>query len=119
MQEKNNEVRVTDLADWLNISKPSVTRAVSNLKKRNLVEHENYGLLKLTPSGFLFARNIVLRHLVLRKFLCDLLGVEEEIAELEACKLEHSMSNGTIDKLKKYLIGLIFSTSNKFNLFVW
>ena len=103
LQEINNEVRVTDLADKLNISKPSVTRAVNNLKKRNLVEHENYGLLKLTPSGFVFAKNIVLRHIVLRKFLCDLLGVEKEIAEIEACKLEHSMSNGTINKLKKYL----------------
>ena len=103
LQEINNEVRVTDLADKLNISKPSVTRAVSNLKKRKLVEHENYGLLKLTPNGFVFAKNIVIRHVVLKKFLCDLLGIEEKIAEIEACKLEHSMSNRTINKLKKYL----------------
>jgi len=103
LQEMHNEVRVTDLADKLNISKPSVTRAVNNLKKRKLVEHENYGLLKLTPNGFVFAKSIVIRHIILKKFLCDLLGVDKKIADIEACKLEHSMSNGTINKLKKYL----------------
>ena len=108
LQETNNDVRVTDLADRLDISKPSVTRAVNNLKRQNLVEHENYGSLKLTSSGFVFARNIVVRHIVLKKFLCDLLGVDVKVAEVEACKLEHSMSNDTINKLKNYLkeIGL-------------
>ena len=60
-------------------------------------------MLKLTEKGFLYAENIVMRHDVLIKFLCDLLGVEKNLARIEACKLEHAMSNATINKLKRYL----------------
>lgn len=100
---QNDNVRVTDLADKLSVSKPSVTRAINKLKQKNFVEHENYGLLKLTANGFLYAENIVMRHDVLIKFLCDLLGVEKKLARNEACKLEHAMSNATINKLRRYL----------------
>lgn len=103
LQQTNQDVRVTDLACKLNISKPSVNRAINNLKKKNFVEHENYGLLKLTESGLKTAKNIAMRHVTIRKFLCDLLGVKKEIAEVEACRLEHSMSNDTIKKLQNYL----------------
>ncbi len=103
LQMQNDNVRVTDLADKLSVSKPSVTRAVNKLKQKSFVEHENYGLLKLTEKGFLYAENIVMRHDVLIKFLCDLLGVEKNLARIEACKLEHAMSNATINKLKRYL----------------
>ena len=103
LQEKNKDVRVTDLACQLNISKPSVNRAINNLKKTGYVEHENYGLLKLTQSGFVFAKDIAIRHATLKKFLCNLLGVDKNIAEIEACNLEHSMSNDTIIKLQDYL----------------
>ena len=103
LQMQNDNVRVTDLAGRLSVSKPSVTRAVNKLKQKNFVEHENYGLLKLTANGFSYAENIVMRHDVLIKFLCDLLGVEKKIARIEACKLEHAMSNATINKLRRYL----------------
>lgn len=103
LQNRYMSVRVTDLAEKLNVSKPSVTRAVNNLKKKNFVEHENYGLLKLTRSGFLYAESIVLRHDILTRFLCELLGIEKKFAVREACKLEHAMSNATLEKLKRYL----------------
>ena len=103
LQVQDDYVRVTDLADKLNVSKPSVTRAVNKLKQKKFVEHENYGSLKLTAKGFLYAENIVVRHDVLIKFLCDLLGVEKKLARIEACRLEHAMSNATINKLKRYL----------------
>ena len=97
------QVRITDLAEKLSLSKPSVSRAVSNLKKQNLVEHESYGLLKLTDNGYVLAKEIADRHSTLKKFLHNLLGVDEKVAEEEACRLEHSMCNGTIDKLRVYL----------------
>ena len=100
---KENNITQETLADKLNVSKPSVTRAVNKLKQKKFVEHENYGSLKLTAKGFLYAENIVVRHDVLIKFLCDLLGVEKKLARIEACKLEHAMSNATINKLKRYL----------------
>lgn len=103
LQEISKDVRVTDLAGKLNISKPSVNRAINNLKKQNLVEHENYGLLKLTEKGLSCARNVALRHITIKKFLHDLLGVDIKTAESEACRLEHSMCNDTLDKLQKYL----------------
>ena len=103
LQQVNKDVRVTDLAHRLNISKPSVNRAIKNLKKYGFVNHENYGFLNLTENGFVTAQNIAMRHITLKKFLSDLLGVEKNIAEIEACHLEHSMSDDTIKKLQNYL----------------
>lgn len=95
-------VRVTDLALELNISKPSVNRAINTLKNQELVEHEHYGNLKLTEKGLELAKNVAQRHRVLKKFLKNILGVEEKTAEKEACLIEHNLSADTIHKISEY-----------------
>lgn len=103
IRKKNGTVRVTDLAAEMNISKPSVNKAINTLKAQGLVDHEKYGLLSLTHKGEQLAKNIEKRHMVVKKFLFEVLKVEEEKAEKEACFIEHGISLDTIEKLSQYL----------------
>ncbi len=102
--EKNKgEVRITDIALFMNLSKPSVNKAVSTLKENGLLEHEKYGSIRLTETGTRLAKEIYFRHETLTKFFIDTLGIEPRIAEDEACKIEHIISHQTLNKLVDYM----------------
>ena len=103
LMEKDQAVRVTDVANYLGISKPSVNKAIKNLKSMELVVHEHYGLLGLTEKGRQIAQQVAKRHVVITEFLEKYLGVDAKIAEKEACLMEHSMSADTVDKLETFL----------------
>lgn len=96
-------VRVTDLALRLDVSKASVNKAVSLLKDASLVNHEHYGTITLTEQGRNTAREVSLRHKTLKRFLVRVLGVEEAIAEEDACQMEHAISQTTMDRLLEFL----------------
>jgi len=100
---ETQDVRVTDLATQMGISKPSVNRAVNTLKSRGYVEHEHYGCLHLTPEGLAIAHNVANRHVTLKRFLVQVLHVEETTAGEEACRMEHCLSMDTIRKLQEYM----------------
>jgi len=101
--EQNTVARVKDIAAKLNVRKPSVHTAINELKKLGLVEQEPYGCVTLTKSGTLEAKKVVRRHEILRKFLL-LLGVPSEIAERDACAMEHLLSKETYDAIEKFRI---------------
>ena len=101
--QRNGNVRVTDVALEMGISKPSVNKAINILKTNEYVQHEHYGLLSLTETGEEIAKEVAERHFALKRFLHDLLGVEEKKAENEACLMEHSMSRETVRLLQTYL----------------
>lgn len=103
IEKKKGEVRITDIALFMNLSKPSVNKAVSTLKENGLLEHEKYGAIKLTVSGTKLAKEIYFRHETLTKFFIETLGIEPEIAEDEACKIEHIISRQTLSKLVDYM----------------
>ncbi|MFV0439935.1 MAG: metal-dependent transcriptional regulator [Lachnospirales bacterium] len=103
LSTESPKVRVTDLANKLNVSKPSVNKAVSILKEQGFIEHEKYGTLQLTDSGKKIAEDVRERHDILKYFLVEVLKVEEDVAEDEACKMEHGLSQETIRKLKNFL----------------
>ncbi len=96
-------VRITDIAGHLGVSKPSVNRAVNTLTQHGFLEHEAYGSIKITPMGESYAANVLHRHKLIKQFLMKTLGVDEKNAENDACKMEHVMSPVTIDKLYEYL----------------
>lgn len=102
IQRENGSARVTDVSDRMGISKPSVNRAINTLKKQEYVEHEPYGTLTLTAEGLKTAKSVAERHYAIKRFLV-LIGVSDEDAENEACRLEHAMSAETVLKLKAYL----------------
>ena len=81
LSEKDDAVRVTDIAEKLDIAKPSVTAAVNTLKEKGLVVQERYGKVFLTPEGRAYALKVKRRHKALRNFLVHVLGVSEQTAE--------------------------------------
>ena len=101
LQEKNGHVRSTDIADYMGYSKPSVSRAMGLLKQGGYVEADENGHLTLTESGLATAREVFERHTLLTKMLMAL-GVSEEVATEDACKIEHVISAETIEALKKH-----------------
>ena len=102
---KGGEVRVTDIASSLKVSKPSVNRAVGALKEAGLLEHEFYGTIALTPEGETRAAQVLRRHRMIRHFLHHTLGVPEEIAEEDACRMEHVISQESFDKIRAHVSG--------------
>ena len=95
--------RVTRISKALGVKKPSVTAALKKLSTEGLVEHERYGYVKLTDEGQKVAEDVFLRHEVLRHFLAEILGVAPEIASEDACKMEHSVSPVTLERLRKFV----------------
>jgi DtxR family Mn-dependent transcriptional regulator len=94
------EVRVTDIAARLKVSKPSVLTALRTLEEQGLLEHERYRTVTLTEKGALRAAGIRDRHNFLTAFLRDTLGVSPETAEEDACKMEHILSEETLKRMK-------------------
>ncbi|MCX7949306.1 MAG: metal-dependent transcriptional regulator [Treponemataceae bacterium] len=93
-------VRVTDIAQRLGVSKPSVITALRNLEEQGYLEHKRYKGVILTPEGERRAKEIRERHYFLTSFLKDIVGVSEDIAERDACKMEHVLSEETITKMR-------------------
>jgi DtxR family Mn-dependent transcriptional regulator len=93
-------VRVTDIAIRLGVSKPSVLTALRNLEEQGLVEHARYRTVSLTKKGAVAAAEIRDRHVFLTAFLQEVVNVSPEIAEKDACKMEHMLSEETLKKMK-------------------
>ena len=91
-------IRSVDLACKLDVSKASVNKAINNLKSAGLVDQPHYGDISLTEKGLSYARNIQNRHEILSQFLTEVLGVEPERAQEEACSMEHAISDETLDR---------------------
>ena len=102
-----NEARVTDIADYLQVSKASVNRALKSLKELGLVDYETYGEIKLTEKGKEEATNIIKKHNVLKAFLIQILNVNNETAEEEAKKMKHAISEDTVNKFSDYIKSII------------
>ena len=103
LQHTDDEIRITDIADEMHVSKPSVNRAVKTLRSQGFLEHEKYGKLRLTDKGEQKAETVARRHAIIKTFLKDVLQVEEETAEQEACMIEHSIGDQTAQKLSEFL----------------
>ncbi|HSW36296.1 MAG TPA: metal-dependent transcriptional regulator [Candidatus Limnocylindrales bacterium] len=102
LQEKET-ARVTDIAIRLNIAKPSVIQALAILKEQGLIIQNRYGPVELSASGKQYALKIRHRHEVIFTFLTKVLGVSPQVAEDDACILEHDLSNETFECLLHYL----------------
>jgi len=101
--EARDPVRLTDISSALEVTKASVSRAVKTLKEEGLIEHERYGTLMLTPLGLSKAKEVAHRHRLFKQFLTRSLGLSEEVAELDACRIEHVVSPQTVAALEKWL----------------
>ena len=91
-------IRSVEIAQRLDVSKASVNKAIASLKSQGMVEQAHYGKVCLTEEGRSIGAAVWRRHRMLRAFLTDELGVEFDRADEEACKMEHALSEDTMDR---------------------
>ena len=102
LQKKHGYVRSVDVANHLNFSRPSVSVAMANLRNLGLVTTDEHGFLHLTDEGRAEAEKVLERHLLITDWLVGL-GVREETAAEDACRMEHVISDATFQALKRHL----------------
>ena len=103
LQIQNKEIRVTDIANQMNLSKPSVNKAINNLKENGLVYYEAYGKIELTDQGTDLAKKILEAYDISYVFFKDVIGLDEEASIRAAEKLKLTMEDNTINNLAKYV----------------
>lgn len=113
LQQNNKEVRMSDVATHLAVSKPSVNKAMRLLKEEGYIQQEVYGTISLTDSGMVYAKKVYERHLLFRRFFIEILEVDPIVAEEEACHMEHCVSDATMKKLKAFLVKVMDSHQKK------
>ena len=101
LKSEGANVRVTDVAEILGISKASVNKAINNLKVKGYVNHEHYGTIEMTEKGEAAAEEILDNYKASYKFFLTVLGVSEEEAKESAHQMEHMLNKVTRKKLKK------------------
>ncbi len=101
LSKKKSSVRSIDIAEYMNYSKPSVSRAVGLLKNQGHITMDKDGYITLTESGIAVAEKIFERHTVLSNILKSL-GVDEETAADDACKMEHCISEQSFEAIKNH-----------------
>ena len=101
LSQKNPRVRAIDVCQEMGYSKPSVSRAVGLLKDGGFITADKEGCLHLTQAGLDTAKKTYERHLVLTDFFKKL-GIPTDIAEDDACRIEHCISDTTLNAIKKF-----------------
>ena len=100
--KEKGAARVRDVAADLKVKMPSVVKAMAELKKLELVIQEPYGDIELTAKGRKVATGVLTRHTILKAFLLKL-GVTEQVADNDACLMEHILSAQTMDRIRDFL----------------
>lgn len=101
LSQKIGSVRSLDVAEYMNYSKPSISRAMGLLKNGNYILIDAGGYITLTESGLEIAKKIYERHTVITRLLM-MLGVDEETAAEDACKIEHDISEKSFEAIKNH-----------------
>ena len=98
IRQKKGFCRSTDIASWLGISRPSVSVELGKLAELGLIRMDEDKMLHLTDEGFALADSTYAKHVSLKRFLMSV-GVDEAVAEKEACSMEHALSNDSFEKI--------------------
>ncbi len=102
IKREKGAVRSIDIANHFGYSRPSISRAVGLLRKDNLVVVYDSGYIELTPKGLELAKNVYSRHRMLIRFL-EKLGVSSDTAEIDACRVEHILSEESMDRIRDFV----------------
>ena len=101
MKEKHGYVRSIDVAEFLGVTKPSVSYATKRLRESGHITMDKDGLITQTDTGMAVASSMLDRHKTLTAFLIDI-GVDKETAEADACKIEHDISQQTFEAICRH-----------------
>lgn len=100
--EANDSVKAVELARKLNVSRASVSEALSKLADKNLIVYEGHKGISITPQGLKKAQEVIQKHNTLTSFFENVLGLNSEISEETACKIEHVISNEVFLKFQDF-----------------
>lgn len=105
---QTQSVRSVDIAAKMGVSKASVSKAVTSLKNSGMLEQPYYGDITLTDDGYAYGCAVLKRHEMLTRFLTEKVGLSKQVAEEEACQMEHTISDESFQKWLAYFekIGL-------------
>lgn len=103
LKKQNKNIRVTDIANKMQCTKPSVNKALHNLKNNGLINYEIYGTIELTQDGEKLAKKVLEAYDIVYLFLKEVLNIEEEKAHNEAEKIKSIIEDETLNKLAKYV----------------
>lgn len=103
LSSRIESVGISDIARERGVTLPTVKSAMTKLKKDGLVTQRHYGKVVLTETGRLRAEQVYKAHKTIRAFLHKILELPEEVAEAEACKMEHGLSLLTLERLRDYV----------------
>ncbi len=103
LQKQNGDIRVTDIANKMECTKPSVNKVLKNLKDNKLINYETYGKIELTDEGIKLSKKILEAYDIVYVFFKDVLNLENENAKKEAEKVKSVLSDVAINKLAKYV----------------
>lgn len=103
ISKTQKDVRSIDIAKRLGVSRASVSKALGVLREAGMVEPAYYGKVVLTEAGVKRASEVRNRHDLLCRYLTEILGVSKEVAEVDACRMEHIVSQEVISKIKEVL----------------
>ena len=98
IRQKKGFCRSTDIASWLGISRPSVSVELGKLAELGLIRMDEDKMLHLTDEGFAITDSTYAKHNYLKRFLLSV-GVDEAVAEKEACSMEHALSSDSFEKI--------------------
>lgn len=99
LEREQQAARAKDIADRLGVQRASVTGALQSLSQKGLIHYSPYSSVTLTSEGFRLAARIVHRHKVLKEFLLTFLQLPDEVAESNACRLEHHIDDQALERL--------------------
>jgi DtxR family Mn-dependent transcriptional regulator len=103
LKEQGEKATVTALSQSVGVKKPSVDWALKKLGDAGLIIHEKYGDVELTPEGARIADEVYHHHKIIRQFLVEILNVDPETADNDACRMEHVLSRKSLARLEKFI----------------
>jgi len=103
LMSEHKVARVKEIAERLKVTKSSVSSALKSLSDKGLVVYDPYSYVELTPKGKKLAAQVLSKYDILTKFLVDILGVAEDVAHENACRMEHVVDDSVMKRLVQFL----------------
>ena len=107
LKKQGQDIKVTTIANRMNCTKPSVNKAIKNLKANEMLEYEAYGEIRLTNKGEALAKKVLEAYDIVYVFLTEILGIPKEEAKEEAIRLKAVMNDNTLNMLTKYVYKIL------------
>jgi DtxR family Mn-dependent transcriptional regulator len=100
---ENDCVRLKDIADKIGVTKSTANAAMTALAENNLIQNERYRQIQLTESGIEMAKTIAKKHEIIKRYFSEVLNINPNIADKDACTIEHVISGVALEAMQKYL----------------